>query len=412
MKTIFLTTILFGLMVNLNVLGQPVRIPWPEITDSSQFIDTRSRPVTLQEKLTTYFKKTGIWLSNDFTGSRLNSILELNDTLFLATIAPENTPVNMSPWYAFRIWTEKQKTIYIKLIYKNGMYRYIPRLSLDGIHWTQIADSNWSINAADSSALMKLTLDQEGLWVAAQELITSKDTYRWVDRLSEMPYIKNDIIGYSHQGKPIMAMTISNTTRKNTLVILSRQHPPEIPGYLEMVSFVETLAGNGRQAKKFRKHFRTIVVPLMNPDGVDNGHWRHNLGGIDLNRDWRFFNQPETMAFREYLLSEVDSGDVKFGIDFHSTQVDLFYIQKEENLIAGKRLALEWLEAINASFPGHSFSPEPTGMTAQISKNWFLHELGAESVTYEVGDNTPRDVISKRGAAAAYILMKMLLKNK
>ena len=37
-----------------------------------------------------------------------------------------------------------------------------------------------------------------------------------------------------------------------------------------------------------------IVYPLMNPDGVDEGHWRHNTGGIDLNRDWAHYNQPET----------------------------------------------------------------------------------------------------------------------
>ena len=32
--------------------------------------------------------------------------------------------------------------------------------------------------------------------------------------------------------------------------------------------------------------FRVLAFPLMNPDGVDLGHWRHNAGGIDLNRDW------------------------------------------------------------------------------------------------------------------------------
>jgi hypothetical protein len=31
-----------------------------------------------------------------------------------------------------------------------------------------------------------------------------------------------------------------------------------------------------------------------NPDGVDKGHWRLNDGGVDLNRDWGPFTQPET----------------------------------------------------------------------------------------------------------------------
>ena len=78
----------------------------------------------------------------------------------------------------------------------------------------------------------------------------------------------------------------------------------------------------------------------------------------------------------------------------------------------GKTIALEWLQQINSEFQENSFRAEPTGTTAQISKNWFLHELQAEAVTYEVGDQTDREILFKRGAYAAKALMKLLLKKE
>ena len=103
---------------------------------------------------------------------------------------------------------------------------------------------------------------------------------------------------------------------------------------------------------------------------------------------------------------------VFFGIDFHSTQEDIFYYS-EINVIPDKeRIALRWVNSINELFPDNSFNPEPTGITSQISKNWFFNEIKAESITYEVGDNTPRDIIEKRGKEAAKQLMKILLREK
>ena len=53
----------------------------------------------------------------------------------------------------------------------------------------------------------------------------------------------------------------------------------------------------------------------MNPDGVDLGHWRHNAGGIDLNRDWSVYNQKEiktTVDFISKTLKENNSKTVWF----------------------------------------------------------------------------------------------------
>ena len=36
--------------------------------------------------------------------------------------------------------------------------------------------------------------------------------------------------------------------------------------------------------------------------------WRHNANGVDLNRDWTAFTQPETQAIKNYLEVQVKEG--------------------------------------------------------------------------------------------------------
>ena len=61
-----------------------------------------------------------------------------------------------------------------------------------------------------------------------------------------------------------------------------------------------------------------MVFPLMNPDGVDLGHWRHNAGGIDLNRDWALYRQPETRLVADFIVKEVKTqkSQLVLGLDF------------------------------------------------------------------------------------------------
>lgn len=54
--------------------------------------------------------------------------------------------------------------------------------------------------------------------------------------------------------------------------------------------------------------------------------WRHSAAGIDLNRDWEAFNQPETQAVRKFMQEQVKAGGkFLFAIDFHSTFHDIYY---------------------------------------------------------------------------------------
>ncbi len=355
----------------------------------------------------------GVGLRNDFPGARMNGVREENDSTLDVTIEPENFPINMSPWYAFKIWAEKPDTIYVRLQYVHGTHRYPPKLSHDGKLWKKIDGKDLFSKPGDSAATFRIAVSMDTLWVSAQELMCVKYVQKWENRLLEKPFVRSYTIGFSTLGEPLKVLTIAAGDGKNLLVVLSRQHPPEITGFMEMIHFVETLAGDKRIAKRFRKKFEVIIMPMINPDGVENGHWRHNAGGVDLNRDWRFFNQPETYALRKFILQEIANRHLKirYGVDFHSTQTDLFYVPDPETLPSGQGITLKWARAVNKKFPDYAFSQEPSAAEGPFSKNWFLYELKTEAITYEVGDNTDREVIKRRGTISALKLMRILLKE-
>ena len=85
-------------------------------------------------------------------------------------------------------------------------------------------------------------------------------------------------IGETNLGRPIWVLDITKGSPKDKplLLFFTRQHPPEVTGYFAFKSFVEELINNNPVAELFLNKYRVLAFPLVNPDGVDLGHWRHN----------------------------------------------------------------------------------------------------------------------------------------
>ena len=389
-----------------------------------RLVDTTSRPIEKQVKKTFGFEADGVYFSNEFDGARLNKIERTAENSYSISITPENSPINMSPWYAFQVWSKKKKEITVKLIYPDdARHRYSPQISTDGANWKPLKakyiteeDKGTGVSGPESRPkriVMRLKIGTKPIWISAQELENSQKVFAWMESLSRKRKLQIGEIGKSSEGRPLKMLRIGSPDSRKLMLVISRQHPPEVTGYFAMQAFVEKIADKSRLSKQFRKEWTVYVVPLMNPDGVDAGNWRHNEGGVDLNRDWAMFNQPETTAIREFLKRrEAETGGkFYFGIDFHSTWEDIYYPMERGISGSMPNLVWNWLENIQKEIPNYKPNIQPNKRLepTMVSRNYFLKAHQMEAIVFEIGDNTPRKFIRKKGRVGAVELMKLML---
>lgn len=384
----------------------------PKPYDFQTKVDTSTRPIAYQEK-GTFQLKSGIQASNEFDGARLNKI-EQADTLIRVTIDPENTPINPSPYYAFKLWSDKTQSITLELNYTDSRHRYYPKLSTDGENWERIDSSRFWLAPDTVNAFLRLDLSTDTLWVAAQEIQNSTHVKEWCVEMATHPDVKFEPqVALSKEGRPIMYLEIGKGAikKKDAIVIISRQHPPEVTGYLAMKAFVEAILEDSPLSNAFRQKYRILIFPLMNPDGVDLGHWRHSTAGIDLNRDWAFYRQPEIREVTTYIVRALKQNKNKavLGLDFHSTYKDVFYTLSDELESHIDGFKDFWIQGIDQALPDYTPNDSPSGALSPTSKNWFYTQLNAEGVTYEIGDDTPRDFIKVKARLSAFEMMKLLI---
>jgi hypothetical protein len=142
----------------------------------------------------------------------------------------------------------------------------------------------------------------------------------------------------------------------------------------------------------------------MNPDGVMRGNWRHNAGGVDLNRDWGKFSQPETRTFGKLIEGEAANRRVVAFIDFHSTDRTVVFAPPIQN----KSPTADFVPHLRATFerelavlPDWTFSAKNPG----AAKNWALETLGAPGMTMELDDNATPSYARSVGQATAGALL-------
>ncbi len=373
-------------------------------------INTKTRPINYQKKQ--LYKIGNVSATNQFPAARLNGFMQVNDSTFQAKISPENTPINGSAWYAFQIWSEVDRTIYLQLHYTEHKHRYHPKISQDGEVWESLDSSLVALLPDSIDAVMKLDLSPKPLWVAAQEIQDHRRVGEWVNQWQGNPLVTIGTAGKSVQGRSMYYMNLSKGDFKNkpTVVVISRQHPPEVTGYFAMQAFIEKIIQEGGE-NGFLDKYRLMVYPLMNPDGVDLGHFRHNTGGIDMNRDWSKYRQPEVKQVAAHIVDECREGnnEVVLGLDFHSTYYDVYYTYDDSVQPKLPGFTKEWLERIKTALNVEDINEQPSGLGSPVSKGWFYKQFGAESITYEIGDATPREFIKIKGKVSATAMMDILL---
>ena len=384
----------------------------PKITFEN-YVDTKSKPIKFQEEKVFSFSKSGVYFSNDFQGARLNAVKQLNDSTFILSIWPENEPINSSPFYAFKIWGETSKNVFLEFDYPTGYeHRYVPKILTDE-NW-MIADSI-SFQQSEEKSVLRLVLDNKAKIVSGQELNSSDTVYQWVENLIEgkADFVRFKEIGKTKLNRPFKVIDINKNNSKNKPIVVftTRQHPPEVTGYFAFQSFITNILEESELSSAFLEKYRILAFPLMNPDGVDLGHWRHNSGGVDLNRDWSKYNQKEIKNTVNFITKTLkrNNSELVLGIDFHSTYYDVFYTNEERASTTMPNFLDEWFMGLENNIPNYKVNEQASNSKQPVSKGWFLNAHMAVGVTFEIVDNTPRDRIRLIGKEAAKSMMNFMV---
>ena len=361
------------------------------------------------------FAEDGVTFDTQFSAARANECTRLAAGSYLIVSAPENRPINASPWFAFRVRATTAKLITVRISTSASRLRYIPKISVDGQRWITLPAEAYTPGPGADEGTLRIDVGPEPVWVAAQEMISGDVLEAWSRSLERLPFVTRAEIGRSVGNRPLYQLDIDATApgaKSGFIIVVSRQHPPETTGSQALLRFIETVVADTPLARDFRRRFAVLLVPLVNPDGVELGHWRHNLNGVDTNRDWANFAQPETRAVRDTVLAAREKSRPLLHLDFHSTFNDVFYTQPDETVTNPPGFTKAWLEGISRRVPSYEVKRTPNANPTQAtSHHWAHREFGIPAITYELGDNTDRVLLQSVATAAAESMMELLLSH-
>ena len=352
-------------------------------------------------------------LDTQFEGGTFHRC-DVRDGKFVITIRPEDAKVVVPmPWYAFRASPKREGEAIVLMGFTDAdADRFWPKVSLDGINWQRLPDRAVAVSEDNQRLALRIPLAEAPVWIASQRLLTSRFYDPWTLSLASRPDVAVRVLGRSIRGRPI---SVAETgLNPQGVLFLGRQHPPEVTGALTMHAFVDTVLADTELARAFRDTFTVVTVPLLNPDGVAAGHWRHNAGKTDLNRDWGPFRQPETQSVRDLLADLTGRGiGLRLMLDFHATQLTethLFYTQRPEDGDGSAHgFAAAWFKRVRERQPDLEFIHRPSKSETANAKNYFFKTYRIPSITYETGDETDPDWIAAAAPVFAEEMMRTLL---
>ncbi|MCC5880365.1 MAG: succinylglutamate desuccinylase/aspartoacylase family protein [Idiomarina sp.] len=344
--------------------------------------------------------------SAEFPQGRFGRCERGDDGRVIIHLEPEGTPINPSPWHAFTVEADSERTIGVEIRSEYADTRYSPKLSHDRNTWKVM-----EYEREGSAQFFTVEVGAEKVWIAGQELFDNNDYQIWLAKLKEQhPQLERIELGQSEEGRELPAL-VHYGSGNEWLLLLGRQHPPEITGAMAMRTFVETLLNDDELSPGFLARYNILIAPNLNPDGVAAGNWRHNANGVDLNRDWFSREQAETQAVHRFISDVTEPGGVLvYGIDFHSTFRDVFYTTPGDYLTKEPDFSFDWLNMLAAAVAPNAIREQPSANAAQGNfKQYMADTHGTHAVTYEVADNSDRLTIGLIATHGATTLMTYMI---
>jgi cytosolic carboxypeptidase protein 6 len=345
----------------------------------------------------------GVRVSVDFPAGGRHPCRVTDAGEIVLDVMPEGRPINGSPWYAFRLDANADTRARITLDYGDYEHRYAPKYTRDGTNWASVRRRDVIVSPDERRVTMSLSVREGTTFITAQPIETPNAVHGWARATLAAHRFEQVEYGRSIDGHPLIGYRGGEGS--DLVVAITRQHPPETTGAVAFRAFVERIMSDTPEARAFRARHRILLAPMPNPDGVLRGHWRWNNGGLDLNRDWREFTQPETRALRDFIQGEAQDRRTIAFFDFHSTRRNVVYappLDAASPTIDFLPLLRQRLDRIVSPPLPWTFSHSETGNT---SKRWALEALRAPGLTMELDDEATEAEAQRIGRAVADALM-------
>ena len=134
---------------------------------------------------------------------------------------------------------------------KGYSHRYRPKIKINN-KWSLIDTLN--ILTKESNTLIKLELSAIPKIIAAQRIESSMDVGKWYKEKvkKNSNTLNHTTVGKTALGKEIPVLFTNNNKhdKKDIIVLLTRQHPPETTGYYAFQYFIGKILEETRISKK------------------------------------------------------------------------------------------------------------------------------------------------------------------
>jgi predicted deacylase len=415
-RAIALASLLFlvGSLLVIPVRASGVSGPAQQNQDRPTPSAAPSGHAELQERrVWTFDAGSGVQvcIDNLFSGARLNGCEQVGPREFRLVVAPEREPINPSPWYAFRLRSSKPCEVTLRLVIATAKARPRAWASRDGRRWAMAPDSQWTGEPGARECTIKVSIVPDPIFIASNQMIGIEELDAWSTRVAMESGVPVRQIGRSAGGRPILAFTLNPEAPPDHVVVIGRQHPPEVSGSMGLMKFIERLQQSDAALADFGKRFRITVIPLVNPDGVHEGQWRCTLGGVDANRDWHEFSQAETRAVRDAILAlqREPGARIQLLLDVHATDRDVLYTPAPGSVVEPAGFVEAWLAGVQARFPREQLESTATHNVDQWTfKRWAAEVIKAPGITIEFGSLTPNERIAAKSRVFAEVMAEVL----
>ena len=188
----------------------------------------------------------------------------------------DTTLASSANWYYYRMTGVNGKQIYLTTP-DNGVAR--TSYSYDGHHWAHLPLAESQPHRLDKR------FDRDTVYLALYNPYNYSYLQERLKSWCECPDVSLDTIGFSHEGRPLQLLHITDpsvpSSEKARIWVHGRIHPSETPASYLVDGLVEYLTGDTPEGHALRRQIDAYVLPFANPDGVVDGLSRSNALGVN-----------------------------------------------------------------------------------------------------------------------------------